>query len=390
MQTITVTRTKPTLTEFEDLYNQYALTLNCPCNQTTIKYKQLILYMKPQYHEICSSEFVSPKWINVKFIKSNITKFFLHDIRSQLQSHFQLLSTLCYAANQTVEDNLELFYQTEFISQQVISRKSFEIQIDLIVEQFKRTIPKSFQSTLELIQANQKLNQFIVPKTSMFIDKKFDDGDNIMVTRHPYLYSEHFDCLQNGKSDCPCFSLSMTECYKKTRIIDDSINYTIPGMFLSWFPLQSLLMSTLACLYNDSCLFQIKAFINATGSSTNFTTLNLSSEYNVNNSYDSIEILANKLFIQSWNNKSSFELYFNQCHPLKCQYTYQSRLILIYMITTIIGLTGGLTVALRLLAPLIVKLAPKVWNFVTRPRRNNIVLHVESSSPRLGKKIKKN
>jgi hypothetical protein len=126
-------------------------------------------------------------------------------------NEFQLLSTLCHADNQTVEDNLELFYQTEFISQQVLSRQSFEIQIDLIVEQFKRTIPKSFQSTLELIQ----------------------------------------------------------------------------------------LMSTLECLYNDSCLFQIKVFINSTALSTNFTTLNLSSEYNANNSYDSIEILANKLFIQS-------------------------------------------------------------------------------------------
>jgi hypothetical protein len=59
------------------------------------------------------------------------------------------------------------------------------------------------------------------------------------------------------------------------------------------------------------------------------------------------------------------------------------------MITTITGLTGGLTIALRLLAPLIVKLAPKVWNFVTRPQRNNVVLQVESSSPGLGKKIKK-
>ena len=185
------------------------------------------------------------------------------------------------------------------------------------------------------------------------------------------------------------FYLVYTECYKKTRIIDNGTNYIIPGMFLSWFPLQSLLMSTLECLYNDSCLFQIKAFINTTVSSTNFTTLKLSSEYNANNSYDKIEILANKLFIQSWNNESSFKSYFNQCHPLTCQYTYQSRLILIYMITTIIGLIGGLTIALRLLAPLIVKLAPKVWNYVTCQQRDNVVLTVESSSMRSGKKIKR-
>jgi hypothetical protein len=142
-------------------------------------------------------------------------------------------------------------------------------------------------------------------------------------------------------------------------------------------------MSTLGCLYNDSCLLQIKAFINATVSPTNFTTLNLSLEYNANNFYDKIEVLANKLFIQSWNNESSFESYFKQCHPLKCEYTYKSRLILMYMITTIIGLMGGLTVALHLLAPLIIKLLPKVWNYVTRQRRDNAA--EESSSTSLGK-----
>ena len=93
------------------------------------------------------------------------------------------------------------------------------------------------------------------------------------------------------------------------------------------------------------------------------------------------------LFIQSWNNKSSFQSYFHQCHPLKCQYTYQSRLTLIYIITTIIELTGGLITALRLLAPFIVELAPKIWKSVTRRRRANVVLQEESSSSmRLGKK----
>ncbi len=168
-------------------------------------------------------------------------------------------------------------------------------------------------------------------------------------------------------------------------IFDDDTGYIVPGMFLSWFPLQSLLMSTLECLYNDSCLFQIRSLINVTVSPTNFTRLNLSS----NNSYSEIEILANKLFIQSWNNESSFESYFNQCNPLKCEYSYQSRLILIYIITTIIGFIGGLTVAFDMISPLIIKLAPKVRNFVTRRQRRNLILTVEPSPIRLGKPLDK-
>ena len=167
------------------------------------------------------------------------------------------------------------------------------------------------------------------------------------------------------------------------------MDYIISGMFFSWFPLQSLLMSTTECLYNDSCLFQIKALINTTVSPTNFSRLNLSPESYANNSYEQIEVLANRLFIQSWNNESSFQSYFNQCHPLTCQYTYESRLSLIYMITIITGLIGGVTVVSRLLAPLIVKLAPVVWNYTTRRRRDNIVLEVQPASIRSSKKIKR-
>lgn len=385
IQTITITSNMPTSSEFIDLYGKYPMTLNCPCNQTTIQYKQLIFYIKPQYHEICSSEYVSPNWINLKFVQSQSTRIFIDDIRSQLQTHFQLLSTLCQAAKQIIEDDLEVFYQKTFISQQVLPRESFQIQIDLIVEQFKRTIPHLFQNTLELMKANQDLNQFIVPMNSYF-PPRLRNYSRIILTSN--FFSERPDCFPNSKQDCLCFALSMSECYVRTKIRNNSTEYIIPGMFLYRFPLESLLMSTLECLYDDSCLSQIKAFINTTVSPTNFTTFNLSSEYNVNNSYDKIEILANKLFIQSWNNESSFESYFKQCRPLKCQHTYQSRFILTYMITTIIGLIGGLSIVIRLLAPLIVKLSLKIWNYVTRQQIDNTVVTEESSSISSGKKIK--
>jgi hypothetical protein len=158
----------PTLEKFIDLYDQYRLILECPCNQSTMKYDKIIRFLTPQYHEICSSEFVSSNWINVKFVESSLRKFFIEDIRSQIQTYFQLLSTLCHAANQTIEDHLKSFNQTEFFSENVFSRQSFEIQIDLIVGQFKRTISESFRNTLELIKANQELNHFIVPMTSLF------------------------------------------------------------------------------------------------------------------------------------------------------------------------------------------------------------------------------
>ncbi len=388
MQTISVTIKMPTSTEFIQLYDQYSLTLNCPCSHTTIKYNDLMLNIKPQYHQVCSSEFVSPNWINVEFFKFSSERLLGSDIRSQSQIHFQLLSTLCHAANQTIEDNLQLFLKTKFVSHQVLSPDSFRIQIDLIVEQFKRTVPESFQRTLILIQAISEMNQYIVPINSDFNPPRTLNGSILQFTS--LFYSDRPNCPGDPpKRDCICYTLSIKECYIKTRIIDNGTDRVIPGMFYTWFPLQSLLMSTLECLYDDSCLSQINAFINVTVSPTNFTILNFSSESYTNNSYDQIEILANRLFIQSWNNDSSFESYFNHCYPLTCQYTYKSQLSLIYMITSIIGLIGGLTVVSRLLAPLIVKLAPKIWNYVTHRQRVDVVLAAPSTLVRSGKTIKR-
>jgi hypothetical protein len=386
MQTISKTHKMPTLAEFTKLYDQYPLTLNCPCSQPTLKYDQLILYIEPQYHEICSSEFVSPNWINVEFVKPPIEPIKTHDFRYQSQIHFQLLSTLCHTAKQIIKDNLESFYQTKFVSHQVLSRESFGIQVDLIMEQFMRTVPESFQHTLELIKANLELNQFIVPVNSIFFSNSV--GAFSVLTLYSDFLSERPDCENTTSQGCRCFTLSIKDCYVKTKILDDHSNYTIPGMFHTWFPLHSLLMSTLECFYYELCLSRIKMFINTTVSSRNFTALKSSSKYYRNNSYDTIEVLANKLFIQFWINESSYELYYKQCHPLECQYTYRSRLSLMYMITTIIGLIGGLTVATRLVAPLIVKFVSKVRHYTTRRQRNNVVPAAEAISVKTGKKSK--
>lgn len=67
--------------DFTELYEKYSFTLNCPCSQTTLEYNQFITDIKPEYHQICSSEFVTPRWMNVQFVKSPEQEFFVNDIR---------------------------------------------------------------------------------------------------------------------------------------------------------------------------------------------------------------------------------------------------------------------------------------------------------------------
>jgi len=385
-QTIRVIKKSPLLKDFIQLHDQYPLTLDCPCSQPAID-KKFISHIEPQYHEVCLSEFVSSKWIDVQFYQqSSSPVMFTNDIGYQSQFHFQLLSTLCHMADQTIQDSLQSFYRTKFVTIQVVSRQSFQTQIDLMMEKFKRTMPESFQRTLNLLKTNFETNLFVTPMNSQFVIMTLLGIPIMTLSEYSNPWPEKLRC-KSSEFTCTCLPSSFEECPQKTVIPDNGTTYSISGMFQAWFPLQSLLVSTLECFYNDTCLSQIVKYINSTVSPINFNTLKSSSLSLNNSQYDTIELLANNLFIRSWNNKSSFESYFNHCHPLTCQYTYESRSDLIYIVTTIIGLIGGVNIFLGLLLPHVVKLVTSIWNHVLQRKRRQINTVGESISMKIRKKL---
>jgi hypothetical protein len=60
-----------------------------------------------------------------------------------------------------------------------------------------------------------------------------------------------------------------------------------------------------------------------------------------------ISILIDELFVEHWINHSNYSNYFLSCAPRSCSYTYVQRMDALYMITTLLGLYGGLTFVLR-------------------------------------------
>jgi hypothetical protein len=86
----------------------------------------------------------------------------------------------------------------------------------------------------------------------------------------------------------------------------------------------------------------------------NITALDvsLSSRYLENST---IEDLLDQLMVEEWNSSIMYENYFNECEPIECIYTHQTKKKPIYIITTIVGLIGGLTTALKLIVLRLVK-----------------------------------
>ena len=66
--------------------------------------------------------------------------------------------------------------------------------------------------------------------------------------------------------------------------------------------------------------------------------------------------LLSKLMVENWNSSHSFEQYFYSCNPSECTYSYSARNDLVFIITTLISIVGGLIKSLKIIVPFIIKL----------------------------------
>ncbi|CAF4415992.1 unnamed protein product, partial [Adineta steineri] len=115
-------------------------------------------------------------------------------------------------------------------------------------------------------------------------------------------------------------------------------------------PLNSFLQSTFECLYNQSCINIISSYVNA--SIIPRILNNTNSRFNSNLLTSDI---VEEMFIESWSINISYKAFFQQCQPTSCSYKLIDRYNLLYVVTTILGLYGGLTVLLKIIVPFTVR-----------------------------------
>lgn len=62
------------------------------------------------------------------------------------------------------------------------------------------------------------------------------------------------------------------------------------------------------------------------------------------------------LLIEDWNDKINYDLYYKNCNPINCFYTITKKFHIPTVLTSVIGLMGGISVILRITIPSIIKL----------------------------------
>ncbi len=317
------------LKEFQKFHNLYASTsFECPC--TRISFNRSTFHeIQPVFHQVCSSDFISNDWLNILFTnyknqpQSEMNSF---TFNGTAFAYFQSLNIMCRLTQQAVIDAQGLFLSTQVVSAYMLNYDIFTGQTTAAMNYFKSTIANSFVHTLNMLLGMAQGNGLVSGYSTnwgIFLPN---------MTKDATIYTK-----ARTYGECNCATSS--SCH------ESSTPY-VPGFVVGCLPLESFLRSTFECLYNQPCVDTISSYINA---SIIPRALNTSHTKFPSNSITND--IVEQMFIESWSINISYDNFFQQCQPKSCLYTLIGRSNILYVITTIVGLYGGLTVLLKILVP---------------------------------------
>ncbi|CAF1036853.1 unnamed protein product [Rotaria sp. Silwood1] len=364
----THTEKSPSLSKFEELYSIQSSKLSCPCSSLSMSYGR-IMSLSPRYHSICSSDYLEDYWlsyfgrieIDVESIQILST-----DFRLSGQSFFDLLRVLCEISRETVENALRVFRSNRLVTMNSLSRSQFTYETMRRLKQFEQQTIASFLGVIELIRSSIQTNQLM--------DETWTNvGPFTVYNNETSKWSLNFRSRDFYTNSCSC--AVSNQCtrpvgfYFQTDNIRSKPKITVPGLVLGCYAIDSLLLSTLECFYEQECVkllianydFDIVGLVRP----LNSRAIQIQPLRNENSRFYSnttINEIFSQLFVEDWINSSNFTSYYTRCAPSKCTYTIRKRFNISYMLAIMLGFYGGLSTILEIILPPLVKSYLQQWS----------------------------
>ncbi|CAF1656743.1 unnamed protein product [Adineta ricciae] len=330
---------KPTFEQYKKLYSKYFTTLTCPCNNSIISY-ETILNINYTLHQACTSTFVIQQWINYHIYSNTSNVVNADDFRSSGKFAFQALNSSCELVNRTIVDNLSQFLSNQYVSTTVTPENLFQSQIQTSVRQFNSSIINNFVRLLDLIKNTTQINGL---HSALMTNYDLEIPSNSI--RGYYTSRNYTKCRCHTSPTC----MEPFSIYNSAK----EVLFRIPGLYRGCYIIEALLQSSLECFYDQICINNLRLYLNIS-STMNMTALDSSSKtrYSVKST---IKELLDQLMIEEWNPSWSYENYYNECQPIECTYIHETKNGIVYIITALFGLVGGLITVLKIVVPLLVK-----------------------------------
>ena len=293
------------------------------------------------------------------------------DFRIYGPTIFHVFREICFLAKSTVADSLAIFGKNDYVSPTLIPEVELLARAQTFLNDFKTQTSSSFQRTLQLSHDTTEGNQLLTGAfTNGHIHYYVDTNNGSQFATDIWWMNSLNPTCNCGTSSTSCkisLDIYCSHTAERGQVGCFTVpNQIFPGFYLCCEPFDGLLQSTLECAYTDICLADIFLSFTQVSNTTlqtstgqNITSVNVTTDSRFPVTAKLLEIV-NELMIEQWIENVSFYSYFEQCHPTACVYTITQRFDLITTIVSVIGIAAGLSVVLRILAPMVVKLVRRM------------------------------
>ena len=325
----------------------------CPCSKISLSYSEFT-EIDASFHQLCSSDFVSDRWIRSIYSASNSTYFSVKDFRVFGSAQFQALASFCRLTKLAVQQSIASFSSSLLLSSEVLPEAFVLSQTQLTIKQFQSTAPNVFASrlkiVLEIIAANKLISAL---QTNYVLTYQIEMSiGRYLVTANPVIYRGDENSVCDCVIDRQCRMVAgFDPTFGAISQLQDSHLEILPGISSGCLPVSSILASTLECFYNQTCLDEVISYF---PTEERFIALSTSvpSQFSPDSSVQSI---VDQLMVENWTTSISYDKYYAQCAPTACTYRQIQRHDFLFVLTKLISLLSGLTLVLSLSIPLLVK-----------------------------------
>ena len=342
----------------EEQYNTLPRDVQCVCSHISLPYDKFTS-LQPILHQVCSSDFVSDRWISALFTGSNATYFYINDFRGFASAQFEALSAFCRLSDANIQQTIAAFGQNTFITSQLLSQAALERQIQSTIAQFRQTAPQTFKAQLELVIRVTASNRLISGLQTNYIIS-FDDYPQVDFATYSNRQGGHCDCFVH--TSCVSDAVFDSVFAASDRYVTGQTTL-VPGIASGCLPMSSILASTLQCFYNQTCVDYLTSFFPTT---ERFSAMTLNNQTRFGPQI-MVQTIVHDLMIEDWIIDTSYQKYYNECAPSSCTYSREKRNDRLFVITKLIGLLSGVTLVLGLVIPIIVQFIIKKLNHQQSP-----------------------
>jgi hypothetical protein len=149
-----------------------------------------------------------------------------------------------------------------------------------------------------------------------------------------------------------------------TSLVSSKTRWKIPGYSTGCLPVNSILVSTLECFYNQTCLNNLTSYF-PPNETFKAMTIADSSRYGPTST---VQSMVDNLMVEEWTINISYDKYYSHCAPSLCTYFKVSRHSFVFVITKLLSLLASLTLVLQLVIPPVVRFIERLRHPTPSPR----------------------